>query len=181
MKRQDNLKAVVTRYIGILNSQNLLSVDKVAELIVSMLSDLETTIGEEMFQIANEVDMLSTRTLGIENKLRSVEGDTLGQVVRYVIGESLAKPGGLPADIERLVASSQKVEKGILNLSSELVHLIDRVDKLEKSESDRVDRMNFLEKAEKESNGKLHLRRNPMSFFVFIILVTSILALILML
>ena len=175
MKRQDNLKAVVTRYIGILNSQNLLSVDKVAELIVSMLSDLETAIGEEMFQMGTELEQLAVRTGTLENKLRSVEGDTLGQVVRYVIGESLAKPGGLPADIERLVASSQKVEKGIINLSSELVHLIDRVDRLEKA--DREDREN---RGDKDTT-KLYMRRNPINYVILVLIITSILALILML
>lgn len=175
MKRQDNLKAVVTRYIGILNSQNLLSVDKVAELIVSMLSDLETTIGEEMFQMGTELEQLAVRTGTLESKLRSVEGDTLGQVVRYVIGESLAKPGGLPADIERLVASSQKVEKGIINFSSELVHLIDRVDRLEKA--DREDRES---RGDKDA-GKLYMRRNPINYIILVIVLSSILALILML
>ena len=169
MKRQDNLKAVVTRYIGILNSQNLLSVDKVAELIVSMLSDLETTIGEEIFQMGTEIDQLSKRTTTLEAKLLSVEGDTLGQVVRYVVGESLAKPGGLPADIERLVASSQKVEKGIINLSSELVHLIERVDRLEK-----------VDKVEKDTT-RLYMRRNPINYVILVIIITTILALILML
>ena len=154
-KREDNLKAVVTRYIGILNSQNLLSLDKVAEIIVSMMTDLESAISNDLEVIRDEVSTMRTRVAGNEDELRNIEGDVLGQVVRYVIGESLAKPGGLPADIQRLVESSQKVERGIGNLSSELVHLIDRVDRLERTE--------------KESGGKLYLRRAPIQFLIIAI------------
>lgn len=154
-KREDNLKAVVTRYIGILNSQNLLSLDKVAEIIVSMMTDLESAIGNDLEIIRDEASTMRTRVSLNEDKLRNIEGDVLGQVVRYVVGESLAKPGGLPADIQRLVESSQKVERGIGNLSSELVHLIDRVDRLERTE--------------KESGGKLYLRRAPIQFLIIAI------------
>jgi predicted RNase H-like nuclease (RuvC/YqgF family) len=123
-----------------------------------MLGDLESTIGEELYQMNNHISQLSTRTAALELKLQSVEGDTLGQVVRYVIGESLAKPGGLPSDIERLVTSSQKVEKGITNLSTELVHLIERVDRLERTEKERV--------------GRFYIKSNP-GFIVFVILVLT--------
>ena len=167
-KREDNLKAVVTRYIGILNSQNLLSLDKVAELIVSMLKDLESTINDDVGEIVEELAMLKARTILVEDKLRGIEGDVLGQVVRYVIGESLAKPGGLPADIDRLVQSSHKVERGISNLSSELVHLIDRVDRLERTEKGRHEKLDRdrSEQTEKESIGKLYLRRFPIYFLI---------------
>ena len=120
-----------------------------------MMTDLESAISNDLEVIRDEVSTMRTRVSLNEDKLRNIEGDVLGQVVRYVIGESLAKPGGLPADIQRLVESSQKVERGIGNLSSELVHLIDRVDRLERTE--------------KESGGKLYLRRAPIQFLIIAI------------
>lgn len=132
--RNDNLRTVISRYISILNTQNALSLDKVAEIIVSMMSDLEGFIEEDMLKTASAIAEIESKIAPLELKLRYVDGEILGQVVRYVVGESLAKPGGLPLDIERLMISSHNVEEGIRNLSSEMLRMSERVEALERLE-----------------------------------------------
>ena len=133
MSANQELRRVVTQYIGILNDQQSLTLPKVSQLIVSMFTDMETAVEERFVEIRASMDKIDAKATASENKLRGIQEETLGQVVRYVFGESLAKPGGLPADIMAMTESIQRIEKGLNNVTREIMNLATEVDSIKRS------------------------------------------------